>query len=210
MKRDEIEGVMAALPPELGFLKQGMAARVNDVFARDSVPGVFSFAVEGRDMTPAVYDFFRYSDWLLLSLPDKFLGAGKERASLRKKRYVTQPVTVCYHATPAENRAGFQERGLLPGYKVNKGGRGAMFKDSPYYIFVSPTANHAIDWCERFGQPGKYLIYPVHLANSPTPIRVFADPLSVNTHTGSIEGFILETDEIEPGLLGQPQEIEVT
>ena len=46
-------------------------------------------------------DYFRHSKWLLLSLPDQFLGIGMKRTSFRKKQYATQ--------VSAKNRDSFQK-----------------------------------------------------------------------------------------------------
>jgi hypothetical protein len=209
MTRQDVESLMASLPGTLRFLRDGMAARLDEAFRHVQNPRAFSFGVSASQMTPAVYDAFRDSAWLLLSVPEQRLGEGVERASLWVKQYAEHAPLVCFHATPAANREGIERLGILPGYRLGKKGRGKMFADSRYYIYGSLNANAAADWCLRFAEAGKYLIYPVRLDRGPTPVRLFTDPMSENTETGEVCGHILETTEVPRDWLGPPLEIEV-
>src|SRR5262245_60785773 len=127
-----------------------MAVRLDEAFKGRDVLRLFSFAVPGSEMTPKVYDFFRPTEWFIVSVPDKFFGEGMEMATIRKKRFVEPSPRTCYHVTPVANQRSIEANGLMPGYKLNKQGRAKLFADSPYYIYASLTETDARDWCRRF------------------------------------------------------------
>src|SRR4051794_15467286 len=120
MTRRDIKRLMATLPEELGCLHQAMRAGLEVAFRDAEDLTRFPFGVRSDVMTPNVYDFFRPTPWLLLSVLADYLGEGMERASILKKRHWRPNPAICYHATPLSNRARIESRGLAPGYKVGK------------------------------------------------------------------------------------------
>ena len=191
--------ILDLVRPSNPLIAQAMQQRLQQPSPFTEQFSPFSFGIASSELPIQVYNLFRPTPWFLVAVPDGYWGEGMMRASIRRKQIVQSRPELCFHATPSTNQSSVEEFGLLPGIALAREGRSRMFADSPYYIYAAPSEQFAREWCERF-EGDEFLIYPIHCGTA--EIDLFVDPCSVNSSTGVVSGYILDTMEVPPHVLG--------
>jgi hypothetical protein len=195
MTRQNVETILAGLPPSLADLGRDIASQFDREFANGAVT-TLRFPVQASLLTREAFDHFRNTEWLLTAGPDNYFGPNYQLAVLRRKVALSPKPEFCFHSTEATNHSDILAEGLFPGNRVGRSPRRRDFGDSEHYIFASLTLDEATRWVERLGNRGDFCIYQLRVRG----FDLIPDPCAVMID-GRAEGYILTTDHVPATLI---------